>query len=918
MTTQPTQNLHEESYARLMRGVKELDLCGPSAPSDLVLIGDHAFPLAMNSQGQVIMAASLYGRGRIVVLGHEGYLTAFPDLVENAVTWLGGDGSDGSVAVHQQVKAVADNLSKSKLKVEVVGGFGLNLGAAVYVTDAYSVAADAKGLVAFMKAGGGVLIGGQAWNWAQTRPKDNVLLLFEGNKVSGVAGIYFSERAAEVERLPVPPQIPSSWMTVVIGKDFEDDLDFLLQGVSEFEIPGGLLASEVMVHGPLAFPIGTTSDGQAFLAGAYYGQGRVIVITHEGLMGRETLFQFWKNAIHWLDEGRNGVIGVGACPDSSCFNLISNWCNCVKTDFREDLSVFVCTAYNGDHLEEIQNFVAEGGGLLVGGHAWYWAQTHPGQNTMTDFVGNKLLNKMGLSLLGNIVGNGCYKPPVPKQAMKDTYNFRDLLHRVVCHMSKGEELEKKEEECLRKLGADCAAYLNRKAYDSSSYAQVVSTLTDIVKKFGIPQVCESCPVNSPRDHLLLSVGSEVYKVCQDQDALLPFLIQNNPLLPVVHNHKMRISAATEGWEDWISTGLYLSPGMKTYVAFPAELVNKGWKIQIGCHTDYLNHSELKRAACVHEQFPVTSEMMQIWNLWGGLIYLIAPRNAQVDGAEVTVQVAVPAPYYKSGVTTAGDWSRLRTAPSPWAEMEFDNIVITVPSETVRDLERPDELAALWNAIMAAIADLAALPPKLGRKERIVTDVQISHGWMHAGYPIMAFTAAAHELVSVDSMRRGMWGPIHELGHNQQRRCWELPPHTTEGTCNLWSVYVHEQVLGINRAQAHPNVSVENRKQRIEDYVKGGKNLSEWYMWTALETYLQVQERFGWDALKKAFGAYHGMSSYPDDNTGKMNLYAETVSRAVGRNLTGFFRAWGWSIEASTEEKVKNLPPWTDHPMVQYG
>lgn len=102
--------------------------------------------------------------------------------------------------------------------------------------------------------------------------------------------------------------------------------------------------------------------------------------------------------------------------------------------------------------------------------------------------GNKLLNKMGLSLLGNIVGNGRYKPPVPKQALRDTYNFRDLLHRVVGHMSKGEELEQKEEECLRKLGGDCAAYLNRKAYDSSSYAQVVSALTAMVKKFGIPQV----------------------------------------------------------------------------------------------------------------------------------------------------------------------------------------------------------------------------------------------------------------------------------------------------------------------------------------------------------------------------------------------------------------------------------------------
>lgn len=216
MSTQPTQNRHEEAYVHLMRGVRELDLRGPHVPSDLVLIGDHAFPLAMNSQGQVVMAASLYGCGRIVVLGHEGYLTAFPDLVENALNWLGGDGPDSSsVAVHQQVKAAADNLSKSKFHVEVVGGFSRNPGVGVYVSDAYSVAADAKDLVAFVKAGGGVLLGGQAWSWAQTCPRDNVLHLFEGNKVSGVAGIYFTERRAEAECLPVHPQIPSSWMSVV-------------------------------------------------------------------------------------------------------------------------------------------------------------------------------------------------------------------------------------------------------------------------------------------------------------------------------------------------------------------------------------------------------------------------------------------------------------------------------------------------------------------------------------------------------------------------------------------------------------------------------------------------------------------------------------------------------------------------------
>jgi len=73
--------------------------------------------------------------------------------------------------------------------------------------------------------------------------------------------------------------------------------------------------------------------------------------------------------------------------------------------------------------------------------------------------------------------------------------------------------------------------------------------------------------------------------------------------------------------------------------------------------------------------------------------------------------------------------------------------------------------------------------------------------MHAGNPIMAHKSSAAELVSVEHARsKGLWGPIHELGHNQQRGCWEFPGHTPECTCNLWSVYVHEEVLGINRTK----------------------------------------------------------------------------------------------------------------------
>ncbi|KAF7645965.1 hypothetical protein LDENG_00195670, partial [Lucifuga dentata] len=573
-----TSSQSQSAYISLMRDIRELDFQDPFIPCDLLLIGDHSFPLAMNSQGQVLMASSLYGRGRIVVLGHEGYLTTFPALVENALTWLRGDGSDKlSVGVHRNAMSVADNLQASRFQPEVVSAFSSNLDVGVYVTDAYSVGADAKDLVAFLKGGGGVLIGGQAWHWAAVYHKENTLLDFPGNKVSGVAGIYFTENHAAVEYLPVYPEIPSSWLTVATGKDFEDDLEFLLHGMSELILEDDVVASEVLFHGSLAFPIGTNQDGQAFLAGAYYGQGRVIVVSHERLLWREILASFWKNAIYWLDEGRRGVIGVEPQLNDA-FTILSKFgLKCEKTDFRKDLSVFVCTAYSDAHKEEIQDFVAEGGGLLIGGHAWYWAHTHPGQNPMTDFAGNKILNKMGLSLLKDILPVGSYKVPLPGQPIQQNYHFRHLLRRFAGHIALGESLTDHEVVHLKKLAVDCTTFLHMKAHESANYTHVMSTLMNIMKKADMPQVSASGPANSPRDRLLLQVAAEVYKICPDPDAFLPYLIKDNPSMAVVRNHVIQINVNTAGEEDWVSTGLYLSPGLRTYIVMPEEIINKGWK-----------------------------------------------------------------------------------------------------------------------------------------------------------------------------------------------------------------------------------------------------------------------------------------------------------------------------------------------------
>lgn len=200
----------EQVYYALMQGVGQLDFQGQSIPSDLALIGDNAVPLAMNPRGQVLMAASTYGKGRLVALGHEDMLTTFPVVVENALKWLNPT-SDSTVGIHPSCEAMKANLCYTSIRAET-GAFHKELGA--YVTDAYSVGEKVKELVAFMKAGGGLLVAGQAVTWAQEHPKGNALLGFLGNRITSVAGIYFTELEGELGVFSVPPRIPSSWLGV--------------------------------------------------------------------------------------------------------------------------------------------------------------------------------------------------------------------------------------------------------------------------------------------------------------------------------------------------------------------------------------------------------------------------------------------------------------------------------------------------------------------------------------------------------------------------------------------------------------------------------------------------------------------------------------------------------------------------------
>ncbi|XP_069812406.1 TRPM8 channel-associated factor homolog isoform X2 [Dendropsophus ebraccatus] len=889
-------------YNSLIKGISDLNFTSESTPCNLLVTGDTAFPVLVTPTKQVLIAASKYGKGRLVVMSHESYLNEpqFMDFLQNAISWL-KPSPEAVVGVVESLGPLANTLSTFGHNIQMTTGFSKDLG--VLCMTGYD-GTQVSEITSFLREGGGLLIGAQAWDWSQCQPEFNVFYDFPGNKITSVAGVYFTNKKGDKGNFSVNEKLP---FPVVDDVDFSVDLNKLFKGVSTLDIIGGDTASEVLLHGPLTFPVGMTDKHQCFFAAAYYGRGRVVVGTHEAFLLRQELKSFILNSIMWLDAGRNGRIGVHNGLRRLTSMLQGEGISCAISDVSSEFSVYCCNSYSDAQAEKIQQFVAEGGGLLIGGHAWYWAYSNP--NVLTQYPGNKILNKFGISILSTTVQNGIYDV---SESLTNTYHFLRAVPQLLGDLKNNKEPRSSLTPWLSKLSQDALNFLKLPA--SPLTVSLWEEISCLILKCNLPEVSVKRPVNTcSKEAFILCIAQEVQCLYESDQKDIGKLEQEKATATI------EIDGTNPGGDAWRSTGLYLSPNTKATLVFPASVVGKGLQVQVGCHSDNLTKKKkLSRAPVVVYKKDVNDEKVVISSVWGGLLYVIVKEKSPLGIVPVTVYGAEPAPTFIKGQTSLSSWSEtIRSSRAPWAELITENIILTVPSDTIRSLENPDEAASLWEEIMWAIADLASIPRKLPRPERIVADVQISAGSMHAGYPIMCHLEAAPILVIPAEMRKNMWGPIHELGHNQQRGVWEFPPHTGETTCNLWSVYVHETVLGIPSDKAHPDLLPYKRENRTKQYLKNGADLKEWNLWTALETYLQLKEGFGWDPYKQVFLEYQRLTGVSNDKKVKMNLWAEKFSKAVNKNLAPFFKAWGWPIDDATSKNLSILPPWEEDPMKKY-
>ena len=379
---------------------------------------------------------------------------------------------------------------------------------------------------------------------------------------------------------------------------------------------------------------------------------------------------------------------------------------------------------------------------------------------------------------------------------------------------------------------------------------------------------------------------------------------------------------------WHSTGLYAAPGEVISVEVPDSASREGLSVRIGCHSDRLWRLDSWRRApeiCVRR--PIDSVRTEVASAFGGLIYIETPRDLSVPAFRVTITNAVPAPYYVLGKTDSATWNdSVRRLPAPWAELQTDKVILTLPSDAVRHLDDPRALMEFWDGIMDRYTELLGLPPERRRIERFVSDLQISAGYMHSGYPLMTMLDITTTMVDkqriAENRHHGVWGLFHEIGHNHQNRDWTFEG-TTEVTVNLFSLYVMEKVCGLTTG-GHPAVTEQARQRAIKRYFEGGRDFQQWKSdpFLALAMYIQLQQAFGWKPFTKVFAEYRGLSDQerPRTDNEKRDQWLTRFSRAVGRDLGPFFQAWGVPTSDEARAAIADLPDWMpeDLPVVPQG
>ena len=722
------------------------------------------------------------------------------------------------------------------------------------------------------------------------------------------------------------------------GSRLVADLDALLDGVAGIAAPG--LPGAMCVYGPDAFPavVGPTGGGHApVVAAGRWQVGRVVALGHDGYFDRATLEtadtgRLVTNALRWA-----AGVGAQAGPRIGVVSSVGRgelraWLHQTGHDAVEialtpeslaGVDVVAATLWNesAPELEALSAFVRSGGGLVTAATGWGWADLHPAQDLVKDFSANRLLAPVGIQWAYHLLHRrspNVYRVDGPPPRLTHAATALDA---VEAHESGTHTLSEQESvqaidtltRCGRALPADDRLLAPRLRVLAATSRDRWPSAEQAVGQADLgPRLSATLFVD---EHNLASPESlRAHPAAHDFPGSVPV---DAPRI----TRRLTIDTTVPRWH---STGLYAAPGELVMVKVAAAVAAVGgFHVRVGAHSDSIwGRPEWTRMPKISRRFPISTATTRVANAFGGLIFVEVPVD--VDLGTITVEIcdAVAAPLFVLGETDPAAWrDEIRHAPAPWAEIAGRNMIVTTDSRELRGLDDPGAVAEVWDRILDLDAELAAWSSPRQHPERFIVDRQISVGYMHAGYPLMAHMDQSANLVDASHIAmcrydptHSNWGFFHEVGHNHQSPDWTFDG-TVEVTVNLFTLYVYEFLCGTPVAQNWRG-SDAFRAEQMERYDFDNPDFGQWKRdpLLALVMYVQLQQEFGWEAYRSVFATYRALpdEERPNNDDEKRDQWLVRFSRQVGRNLGPFFVAWGVPTSQAARDSIANLPIWLPH------
>ncbi|MGQ9561929.1 MAG: M60 family metallopeptidase [Thermogutta sp.] len=204
--------VYREDQRVLLDGVKEVSILPDTVPGPLCVLGEKAFPVLLGrSDGglQPVVAAGLWGLGRVVAFGHDGAFFGKEALtggdtgrfILNCLRWAGKNATPLNVAVYRMPTLASwlkDSDEARRAQIRVMDWNQLNPAflaqTHVLIVDSHHLSPSTNSLVGeFVRGGGGILVGGLGWGWLQLNPGKSLKRDFPGNLLLGEIGIFWAD-----------------------------------------------------------------------------------------------------------------------------------------------------------------------------------------------------------------------------------------------------------------------------------------------------------------------------------------------------------------------------------------------------------------------------------------------------------------------------------------------------------------------------------------------------------------------------------------------------------------------------------------------------------------------------------------------------------------------------------------------------